>query len=244
MRIPRVYVNANLAPGSSLRLPEPTTHHILRVLRMRVGDEITLFNGKSDEQLTAKIVLAERHRCDVKIILANLVSTESPLQISLVQAVSMGDKMDFTLQKAVELGVHNIIPVYSSRSVPVIRQARLKKRITHWRQVIISASEQSGRTRLATLEMPCDMNELLENSKLPEHSLMLNPRAQTTLTDYTFGGNSVQLWVGPEGGFSDVEIAHATHAGVMPVSFGRRTLRTETAGIAAISWLQARFGDL
>jgi 16S rRNA (uracil1498-N3)-methyltransferase len=244
MRKPRVYVDTGLDAGAKVELPATASHHVFRVLRMRVGDEITLFNGLSDEEFTAEITLAERNQNRVQIHHSKPVDTESPLNLSLVQAISAGDKMDFTIQKAVELGVKEITPIYSSRSAPIFKPERLTKRLAHWQQVIISATEQSGRTRLTKLAMPQNFRVLLENQVTPESCFMLDPRSETAFSSRTVCDDYVQLWVGPEGGFSADEIALASATGVKPVSFGRRILRTETAGIAAAALLQAKFGDL
>ncbi len=244
MKKPRVYVDTALDAGAELELPARASHHVFRVLRMRAGEEITLFNGQSNDEFTAKITLAERNQNRVHIHHSELADTESPLRLCLVQAISTGDKMDFTIQKAVELGVSEIMPIYSNRSAPTFKAERLTKRLAHWQQVIISATEQSGRTRIAKLAIPQTFRELLENQTTPKSSFMLDPRSKNALSNCAVTENHVQFWVGPEGGFSDEEVTLAANTGVKPVSFGRRILRTETAGIAAAALFQARFGDL
>jgi 16S rRNA (uracil1498-N3)-methyltransferase len=136
------------------------------------------------------------------------------------------------------------MPIYSSRSAPTFNPERLTKRLMHWQQVIISATEQSGRTRLAKLATPQDFGALLKNQTTPTSGLLLDPSSVTALSSCAVTKDYVQLWVGPEGGFSAEEIALAANTGVKPVSFGQRILRTETAGIAATALLQAKFGDL
>ncbi len=243
MRIPRVYIDARLTPGTTLDLPKPQAHHLLNVLRLRDGATLRLFNGQTDAEYPATLKTAGRRHASVTLASAEIVRRESPLQIELVQALTTSDKLDLILQKTVELGVAAITLVHTERSA-TINPERVEKRLQHWRQVIISATEQSGRTRIARLTPPQPFDQKLTATDPPAARYLLAPDTDEPLTSATPKDHRIQIWIGPEGGFSPEEIRTARDHGIQPLRFGPRILRTETAGMAAISALQAKHGDL
>jgi 16S rRNA (uracil1498-N3)-methyltransferase len=214
----------------------------LRVLRIRSGELLTLFNGSGGEY-SAELTMLERRQTLVRILRHHHHEVESPLRLTLIQGISKGERMDFTIQKAVELGVDRIIPVFTRRSVVQLDSDRLAKRLEHWRGIIISACEQCGRNRLPALlparplhESWCDTATAIQ--------LVLNPKGAATLTHIKPGTPRITLLVGPEGGLTDEEISQAECQGFQSLRLGPRILRTETAGVAVLSALQVIAGDL
>ncbi|MDB5985319.1 MAG: rRNA ((1498)-N(3))-methyltransferase [Nevskia sp.] len=239
----RIYVEQGLALGAELNLPEAAAHHLVQVLRVRVGEMLTLFDGRGGEY-AAEIVACERRRVGVRVQRRIDIDRESKLRLTLAQCVSKGERMDYTLQKAVELGVSALVPLLSSRSVVKLDAERWEKKLEHWRGVIVSACEQSGRTRVPTLAQV----EKLESwaAAGAAHSglrLVLAPGASTTLKSLS-PAQHITLLAGPEGGLSEDEIALVVRHGFTALSLGPRVLRTETAGVAALAALQALSGDL
>ncbi|HGG60048.1 MAG TPA: 16S rRNA (uracil(1498)-N(3))-methyltransferase [Gammaproteobacteria bacterium] len=243
MRIPRVYLDAPLRAGETLALPKPQAHHLINVLRLKNGAPLRLFNGQNDAEYLATLNIASRRHASITVTESETIQRETPLRIELVQAIATNDKIDLILQKSVELGVAAITLIHSQRSVRASPE-KIRKRLTHWRQVIISATEQCGRTRLARLETAQSVDEKLTAPNQPAARYLLAPAAGTSLATAAPKDQRIQIWVGPEGGFSPEEIRKAENHGVQPVRFGPRTLRTETAGMAAITALQALHGDL
>ncbi len=240
-RIPRFHLPDALAPGVELALPPDAGHHALRVLRMREGDAICLFDGKGGEH-AARIVRLSRDRVAVLVGEFSPVERESPLQVTLVQAVSSGDRMDLTLQKAVELGVGAIQPVLAERSVVRLKGERGDSRREHWQRVAISACEQCGRNRVPQVASPI----ALADYRAPGDSLklLLAPAGATNLRSVgATAGKPVVLAAGPESGFSPREEEILVSGGFVPVRLGPRILRTETAGPAALAALNAIYGD-
>lgn len=241
MRIPRVFHASALATGTRIGLEAAAANHIARVLRLRCGAPIVLFDGSGGEYL-ATIVSADKRTVDVQV--ENFVprDVESPLDITLVQGISRGERMDYTIQKAVELGVNRIVPVVTERSVVKLSGERAAKKIGHWQGVAISACEQSGRNRVPEIEEIRSLSEWL-GASFNGTALFLDPRAEGGL-----GGlgpkTRVALLVGPEGGLSDAEERNAYSSGYVGLRLGPRVLRTETAGLAAVAVLQALWGDL
>ena len=238
---PRLYIDAELTINSSISLDERHRHHLLNVLRLKTGTDIVLFNDKGGEY-TATLQISGK-RADAHIHRFNDTHRESPLDLHLVQAVSRGDRMDFTLQKAVELGVNKITPVFSERSIRKPDDKQLSKKFNHWKGIVISACEQSGRCKLPILNPPVDFTEWLAaryNSNV--HRFILDPAAAENFKPE--GLTSIALMIGPEGGFSDKEIEYAISKGWTSVTLGPRILRTETAGIVAVTVCQALSGDL
>ncbi len=250
MSNPRFFIPATLAVAS-LVLPEAAAHHAARVLRLRGGDAVTLFNGQGGEY-AARITVIGKHEVTVAIERHDPVERESPLQLTLVQAVSSGERMDLTIQKAVELGVSRIVPVESERCVVRLKGERAAKRVAHWQQVAISACEQCGRNRIPEVSMisPLDVWLAVDEvdrvgNRRSSDALrwVLLPGADTTLRDLPRPQTPIELLVGPEGGLTEAEADATRRAGYQPVRLGPRVLRTETAAPALLAALQALWGD-
>jgi 16S rRNA (uracil1498-N3)-methyltransferase len=240
-RIPRFHIEASLAPGATLALPPDAAHHASRVLRLHEGDPVALFNGAGGEY-AARIVRVSREGVDVEIGAFNPIERESPLAVTLVQGISAGDRMDLTIQKAVELGVSAIQPILAERSVVRLKGERGDSRREHWQRVAASACEQCGRNRVPAVAAALP----LERYGAPNASLklLLAPAGAVTLRSMSVTTAApVVLAAGPEAGFSPREEAMLLAAGYQPVRLGPRVLRTETAGPAALAALNALWGD-
>ncbi|KQY49655.1 16S rRNA (uracil(1498)-N(3))-methyltransferase [Lysobacter sp. Root494] len=244
MRLTRVYVEAALSPGAELPLPEGAALHLSRVLRLAIGDECVLFNGDGHDH-AARIVALDKRGVRVAIESSRVVDNESPLRITLLQGVARGEKMDLILQKATELGVTSITPLWSQRSEVKLEGERMVKRLAHWRGVVASACEQCGRARVPEIASPVVLAAALEAMPAGGLRLILDPEGELAMGAMSpAAGEHVTLAVGPEGGWSSVDRKQLRNAGFRGVRLGPRILRTETAGLAAIAALQARFGDL
>lgn len=250
MRLTRILVPGPLPAGAVLTLPEAAANHVARVLRMTEGDALHVFDGEGHE-FRAVVSSVQRGRVDVRIGDAVPNHNESPLHVTLMQSVARGEKMDFILQKATELGVAGITPLLAARSTVKLDVEGIAKRHTHWRAVIASACEQCGRAQLPSLRPATTLATALAADAMDGRGLrlLLSPLASslslpTLLTDHAAAvQHGVRLLIGPEGGFEDSEVAQALAAGFMRCRLGPRILRTETAGIAAIAALQALVGD-
>lgn len=243
-RLGRTYVDLPLAPGTRVALPEPAAAHLLRVLRLRKGDACVLFNGDGHDY-EARVVSTGKRDGEVEVLAARAVDNESPLRITLVQGIARGEKMDLVLQKATELGAAAFVPVVSQRSEVKLDAARAEKRLRHWRTVVASACEQSGRARVPQVVPPASLEVAMESLANDGPRLLLDPSADaavSTLDPWTDAALTVA--VGPEGGWSPRDRDTLRSAGFRSIRMGPRVLRTETAGLAAIAVLQARFGDL
>ncbi|MCK0506922.1 16S rRNA (uracil(1498)-N(3))-methyltransferase [Aromatoleum anaerobium] len=228
-------------PGSGdIELPDALAHHALRVLRLRDGDPLVLFDGRGGE-LAARLQVRGRDAFAVRGE-HHALERESPLSLVLVQALASGEKMDWIVQKAVELGVSALVPLQAERSVLKLSGERAHKRVAHWRQVAISACEQSGRNRVPEIEPISGLREYLASAAAASR-LVLTPVDGRRLASLARPDAALHLLVGPEGGWSDEELAMCRAAGCVPVGVGPRVLRTETAGLAAIAALQALWGD-
>ncbi len=240
MRQYRFYHYGDLEINTKIQLDKTVSSHIHRVLRLKANDQIQLFNGNGI-QYQAKITLSAK-LVEVAIISAMPVDNESPLKIHLGQAISRGERMDFTLQKAVELGVHSIIPLMTERVQFRLDQKRISRKMNHWQKIIESACEQSGRTYVPELYEPIGLSKWLE--KQTSTGIIFSPEAKTRLKDLKLA-SEFRLLIGPEGGLSVQEIkATIEQNPFIAVSLGPRILRTETAGLTAISILQSLFGDI
>lgn len=239
MRVIRACVDAPLAVGARIALPEDAAGHLVRVLRLGIGDACVLFNGDGNDY-DARIASISRKSVEADIGSARAAGNESPLRIVLVQGIARGEKMDWILQKATELGVAGIVPVHGERGEVRLDGERAQKRLRHWRSVVVSACEQSGRARKPEVAAPCGLAEALAD--LPATRLMLDPGAAQPLPSNIID-NACALAIGPEGGWSTADMATLAAAGFAGARLGPRVLRTETAGIAAIAALQARAGD-
>jgi 16S rRNA (uracil1498-N3)-methyltransferase len=238
-RVPRLYVEVGLRENAKLALPDDAAHHAARVLRLREGDTAVLFDGHGGE-FEARLFMPGRGVVLAEIGEKRAIERESPLAVALVQGVSSGERMDFTIQKAVELGVTAILPVLTEKSVVRLKGERLEKKLAHWRRVATSACEQCGRNRIPPITIPVP----LEAYKPAGHGsrILLSPEGTEKLSGHTKG--LVTLAVGPEGGFSQAEEAQLVRSGFVPVRLGPRMLRTETAALAALAALNALAGDL
>jgi 16S rRNA (uracil1498-N3)-methyltransferase len=242
MSTPRIHLAAALTAGLTLTLPEAAAHHAARVLRLRVGDGVTLFNGQGGEY-AAVITAITRNEVQVALRQHEPVERESPLAVTLVQAISSGERMDLTIQKAVELGVARIVPVESERGVVRLHGERAGKRVAHWQQVVVSACEQCGRNRIPEVRSISPLDAWLAAERGEALRWMLVPGATLPLRDMPEPVLPVELLVGPEGGFTDKEVEAARCAGFQAVRLGPRVLRTETAAPALLAALQALWGD-
>ena len=244
MRLTRIHVAAPLAAGSEVVLPESAAVHLARVLRLAVGDECVLFNGDGNDY-AARITTMGKRELRVVVAARREVGNESPLAITLLQGVARGEKMDLILQKATELGVTAIAPLWSQRSEVKLDEARTEKRLAHWRGVVASACEQCGRARVPDVAMPVSLAAALGTLPAGGLRLILDPEGELALGTLTVvGGTNIVLAVGPEGGWSPADRDQLRAAGFQGLKLGPRILRTETAGLAAIASLQSRLGDL
>ena len=241
--IPRFHIPFPLAPGAQIDLPETISHHALRVLRMQAGDPLVLFDGNGGEWHAE---LGGKTGSVVRASLKEFVDRdcESPLAITLVQAIPAGDKMDWVVEKCVELGVTAIQPVTAKRSVIRLSAERMERRVMHWNHIASAACAQSGRNRVPTVAPVLDLPQYLAVAKtLDAQRLILAPQAEQPLRTLEKPLAPLIVMVGPEGGWDDSELQAARTAGFIALQLGRRVLRTETAGAAAIAALQAIWGD-
>lgn len=242
MRIPRIYFNGNLHEGLLLTLPPETSHYIIHVLRLKKGSLLILFNGLDGEFNTEIIDIHKKQAAiNVKSFIARNV--ESPLKIHLAQGISRQDKMDLVIQKAVELGVSTITPLITEFCGVKLDKERLEKRLDHWRKVIISACEQSGRNIVPTLFGVTTFANWLLNGIYADSKLICHPNSSQTIATIS-KPTDVILLIGPEGGLSDNELMKAKENNYTQISLGPRVLRTETATLAAITLLQGYWGDI
>lgn len=247
MRIPRFYLARPLRVRQTLELPTELFRHAIQVLRMKAGDPLIIFNGEGGEYL-AELSDVGKRKASADIISFDPVDRESDLQLTLVQSIIKPDKMDLTIQKCVELGVTHIRPVISQRSVVRMGRDKLDKKLSHWQAIAINACEQSGRTRIPTILTPSAFDAWLETpTENNETRLMLMPGdypRMNTLQGSLPEKPQISLMIGPEGGFTDDEVAACQQHGITTLSLGPRILRAETAAITVTSLLQQYFGDL
>jgi 16S rRNA (uracil1498-N3)-methyltransferase len=242
VRLNRVYVDAALSPGGIVELPAPAGLHLAKVLRVRSGDELVLFSGDGRE-FAAAIESVRGSRVTAAVGVGRAVDRESPLAVTLLQCIARADRMDLIVQKATELGVARIVPVQSHRSLVRLDAAQADSKAAHWRGIAVSACEQCGRNRLPTIEVPRRLQNYLAESPAAGPRLLLEPESAAPPTPHTIGA-VVEIAIGPEGGFAEEEIEALRLCGFEAMRLGPRVLRTETAAIAALSWLQSRYGDL
>jgi 16S rRNA (uracil1498-N3)-methyltransferase len=243
MRIPRLYQDAYLNVGETIVLDAQATVHVSRVLRLKPDDAVIIFNGRGGEY-HGRIVMQEKR--STQILLEQFVEreVESPLNITLVQGISRGERMDYTVQKAVELGVTRIVPVVTERTGVNLQGERKQRRREHWQAIVSSACEQSGRNRLPDVGEVESLPRYLSGcADSPAMRLVLHHRTEQGLQQLSAPDNEVMLLIGPEGGLSAAEIELTQQAGFTPVRFGPRVMRTETAAVAALAVLQAQWGD-
>jgi 16S rRNA (uracil1498-N3)-methyltransferase len=243
MRLTRIYTPEPLQAPGRATLHGTGASHVARVLRLRVGDAVVLFNGDGWEY-AGRIAALPAGQVEVELLARDAGAPESPLSLTLMQGVARGERMDLVVQKATELGVAQIVPVLTARSVVRLDRRQAERKLEHWRAVAVSACEQSGRARLPVIEAPAALDEALLRVPGDGCRVTLSPGAGTPLTALAAGTTSVTLLIGPEGGLTDAEVGIATGAGFEPRSLGPRILRTETAALAALAVLQAVGGDL
>lgn len=242
-RVARFYADAALRAGGMAQLPEDAAHHAVHVLRLRVGEEVTLFNGRGGEY-AGRVADIERLRVTVEVLAHLALERESPLAVTLVQGISAREKMDFTVQKATELGVAALQPVIAARSVGRIAGDRAAQKRAHWQRVVIAACEQCGRNRVPEVLSALPLAEYCRTPAAPGKRLLLAPEAPLGLREAAVRlEGAVQLAAGPEAGFTVEEEALLAQAGFVPVRLGPRVLRTETAALAALAALNALAGD-
>lgn len=242
MRLTRVYVEQPLSVGKNCVIEDNAANHIMRVLRARDGEELTLFDGRGGEY-GARITGLRKDSVTVDVREHRALERESALDLTLAQGVSRGDRMDWVMQKATELGVRRIVPMITERSVVRLDEERSEKKLQHWRGIAISACEQCGRNRVPDVTAPTRFFDALRGSDASATRLLLSPNASLRARDLPRPA-AVTLLIGPEGGLSDTEQEAAIRAGFQPLQLGPRILRTETAAIAALAALQHDFGDL
>ena len=242
MREIRVYTDQPMTSGETITLDAVSSRHLATVLRLKPGEQVTLFNGLGGE------FLATLAQCNSKQVTADIssfknVDRESPLKIHLGIGLSRGDRMDWVIQKATEAGVTEITPLYTERTEVKLKGDRSEKKVRHWKQVSISACEQCYRTQLPIIHAPTLLNEWLSTTEA-EKKLVLHHRSQQTIRELaTQQAASAALLIGPEGGLSSREIVLAENALFSALTLGPRVLRTETAPVVAISILQSLWGD-
>ncbi len=246
MRTIRVFCDHPLPPGATIDLGQDIANYMGRVLRLKPQDQIVLFNGQGFD-MEATILSIERKSISLQLGRPLPISSESPLNVTLGQVVSRGDRMDYAVQKATELGVTSVAPLTSERCEVRLDDDRREKRRQHWQQVIISACEQSGRVLIPEVAPIQSLQQWLESAnadlKLILHPYAGSDQANGIWSDDSKPPGSVLLLVGPEGGFNDLEVSLAEQAGFKRLSLGPRILRTETAPVAALSYLQYLWGD-
>ena len=245
MRETRIHAPVTLARDSVVELPASSADHLVRVLRMQVGQTLTLFNGDGRDH-AAEITRIDKRGAAVRVTSTGVdVASESPLRITLAQGVARGEKMDWIVQKATELGVHAIVPLITERTEVKLDAERAQRRVAHWQAVVIAACEQSGRAVVPKITPPIKLADWVAGlGDAAGVRLSLDPKSKLVPRTLDLDRLTATLIVGPEGGLAKNDLDLLSQAGFRGLRLGPRVLRTETAGIAAISALQALFGDL
>lgn len=239
----RFYCPIPLTIGTVTTLPDDIAHH-MHVLRLAIGDSITLFNGEGGEY-TATLTAIDKKRASAEVKTFSPREAELPYSVTIAQALPEGAKIDWIVEKAVELGAAAIQPIAARRCVVRLSAERAAKKLEHWRGIVASAAEQCGRNRLPHVSEPVDFHEWVGQQNL-HRRIMLSPRAEQSLSDWArhHPPQAVALLIGPEGGFTEQEEQSAVANGVLPLSIGPRVLRTETASLAALAALNAVWGEI
>ena len=239
----RFYSPEQLALGAIVKLPESAAIHAARVLRMVEGDRAILFNGDGFDYVCT-LTSVKKSAVLAQVTDSAVVNNESPLNITLLQGISNGDRMDYTIQKAVELGVNHIQPIATERSVVKLNPERAAKRLAHWQGVVHSACEQSGRAVVPQIAAPTSLSQwLTKNPQENTDRILLNPVGAKRLAELTKPSGEIQLLIGAEGGLSQNEISIANSNGFQSIILGPRVLRTETAALAAMASMHTAWGD-
>lgn len=237
----RIYTPQPLAADRQVTLESAPSHHLSQVLRQRIGNSLLLFNGDGNEY-SAQITRIEKKQVTVQIDRLIAAQLRSTLSFSLFIGISRGERMDFALQKAVELGIDSITPLVTERTVVKLQGSRLDRKMDHWLKIIIGACEQSGRNYLPHLERPITLQSLYTH-QLPGLSILLDHQGEHSLNQMEQPDKRVNLLVGPEGGISENEQRHLRDNGFIATRLGPRVLRTETAPLAALAAMQMLWGD-
>jgi len=239
--VPRIYTPAELAVGASITLEKSASAHVAKVLRLSPGDAVIAFNGNGDDHRAEIVEVGKRVRVRIRARARN--TSESPLRIVLVQGISRSDRMDFALQKSVELGIVEFQAVVTEKSSVRLDAVRMDKKVRHWQAVAISAAEQCGRSTLVAIKTPITLMQWLDSANAAKTVITLEPAARKTLRDCAIE-RECALLIGPESGFSPREVAQIQNRGMTLARPGPRVLRTETAAVAAVTALQTLYGDL
>lgn len=244
--VPRIYIaGATLMPGVSLSLEGDVRHRLANVHRIKQKQTIILFNGKEAAEASAEITGTTRKQVTLQIDTVKETQRESPLKTRLCQALEKSDRMDYAIQKAVELGVSSIQPMLTTHSLPAFKAERLAKKMAHWQGIVVHACEQSGRCVLPTLLEPVAFSDLLQQRDPQATGLIPDPDAKDILPDDDLiNGEMIDILIGPIGGYTKDEIQMAVEHGLHSIRLGPRILRTETAGPVVLTILQSKFGDL
>ena len=242
MRTIRIYQPGHYEPGQQWPLAAEAAHHVAVVLRMIVGQQITLFCG-DDREFLATLVRVQKKEVVVQVEQVCKMSRESPLAIHLAQGVSKGDRMDWVMQKAVELGVASITPILTERSVVRLDRERSTKKEAHWQSIVIHACEQCGRNQMPIVHPICTYDDFIQHCSMKSR-LILHPSPEPWGKPQELPQDEVAVVIGPEGGLSSLEMEKAKQYHFQPLRLGPRILRTETAAVVALSLLQAKYGDL
>ena len=242
----RFYHPDTLEINQNIYLDDLAAHHALQVMRVQVKDQFIVFNGDGFNY-KVEVIGVEKKKLKINIISKDENHSESETKITLIQSLSTNEKMDWIIQKATELGVNKIVPIYSTRSIIKLDSTRADKKLIHWQQVLISACEQSGRSRIPQIYKPTNFIKALENPELNEKTLklILAPNGQASLENLgPLNNKEIILLIGPEGGFSEEELKLANDYKFTSLKLGPRTLRTETAPLSILSIIQFKYGDL
>lgn len=243
MRLTRVHVSGPLTQGRSHTIEGDAANHIARVLRLEPGDALTVFDGRGGEH-AARIEAIRKGAVVVEVQERSTSSRESPLSLTLAQGVSRGERMDWVVQKATELGVTRIVPVLTERTVVKLDSKQSERKVQHWQGIAVAACEQSGRTRVPEIAAPQPLEACVRGFDDGATRALLSPAGSLRMAELKREQGGVVVLIGPEGGLAESEQQTALNAGFVAVRLGPRVLRTETAAIAALTLLQHQFGDL
>lgn len=242
MRLTRVYV-PDLSPGRRRTIEGDAANHIIRVLRLKPGDPLIVFDGRGGEY-TASIEAFRKDAVTVAVGDHSATTRESPFTLTLAQGVSRGERMDWVVQKATELGVTRIVPVMTERTVVKLDSKQSARKLAHWRGIAVAACEQSGRDRIPDIASPLVLHDFFRDADPQATRLLLSPSGTQQVNDLQPKEAGIVVLIGPEGGLAESEQRAAVAAGFVAVRLGPRVLRTETAAVAALTLLQHQFGDL
>jgi 16S rRNA (uracil1498-N3)-methyltransferase len=244
MRLTRVHVPGPLAAGSRYTIEGDAANHVSRVLRLQPGDSLTVFDGGGGEH-GARIEGFRKGAVIIEVGERSATDRESSLSLTLAQGISRGERMDWVVQKATELGVTRIVPVLTERTVVRLDARQAERRLLHWRGIAVAACEQSGRNRIPEIAAPLGLHDYLRHdNRTSATRLLLSPSGTLRVEELKAPNDGISVLIGPEGGLAESEQRAALEAGFVAVRMGPRVLRTETAAVAALTLLQHRFGDL